>query len=503
MTATLVVEPGTDTPSRPRPGLPPVAVRCIAGVVVAKSVINLAVGGRYGWHIDELYYRAAGQHPALGHVDFPPITPLLAGVAEAVFGPSLVGLRLLAVLAGAGAVVLTALMARELGGGRVAQTVAAVAPASTLLLGSNSMFQTVSFDQLMWAGVLFVAVRLVRTGDARLWPVLGLLAGVGLMTKYTIGMLLAGLAGGLLLTGEGRARLRGRAPWLAAAIAAVIVMPNLWWQIRHGWPSVDFLSAQNPGNRDEFPPFVFVPMFLLAAGPLGLVLGAIGVRRMAGDDRFRALAVAAGLTVAGFVVTGGKPYYPAPLHLLLAAAGAVSLEAAAPRARRVALATTALLTLPAVPYYAPVLPQAAMLDIGGADVSQDYADQIGWPQLVDAVAAASHAVPSAERSRLAVLTSNYGEAGAVDLLGRDHGLPPAASPHLTYRYWAPPRPDAVWLVAVGFHDDDMDRWCESDPRTSTFTTPHGVENEESGKAIATCRLTGTFADVWRDVRRRT
>ena len=482
--------------------LTPFAVRWIGVVALLKTAVNLAVAGRYGWHIDELYYRAAGKHPALGHVDFPPITPLLAGIADVLFGASLVGLRSLAVLAGAGALVLTALIARELGGGRVAQTIAAATVGGTLLLGSNSMFQTVSFDQLMWAGVLFVSVRLLRTGDARLWPVLGVLAGLGLMTKYTIGMLLGGLAAAFVFTDTGRARLRCRTAWTAPVIAAVLVAPNLWWQVRYGWPSVDFLTGQNPGNRGEFPPHVFVPMFLLAAGPIGLALLVIGVRRLASDDRYRLLALAAGLTVVGFVVSGGKPYYPAPLYFLFTAAGAVGLEAASRRLRRTVLVVGVALTLPAVPYYVPVLPRAAMLEIGGADVSRDYADQIGWPDLVNEIAAASEVVPPAERSHTAVLTSNYGEAGAVDLLGDRYGLPRAASPHLTYRYWNPPRPDATWLVSVGFHPAQLARWCATAPWTTTFTTPYGVENEESGTSIAVCRLKTTFAGVWRDVTRR-
>ena len=486
--------------------LRPFATRWVLLIVLAKSAVNLAVAGRYGWHIDELYYRAAGKHPALGHVDFPPITPLLAGLADLLFGPSLVGMRFLAVLAGAGAAVLTALIARELGGGSVAQTVAAAAVASTLLLGSNSMFQTVSFDQLMWAAVLYLAVRLLRTGDARLWPALGVVAGVGLMTKYTIGLLLCSwlFAHRSSLWRRGpQPRRRWQTPWAAAGIAALIVLPNLWWQVRHGWPSVDFLTHQNPGNRAEFPPHVFVPMFLLAAGPLGLGLLVVGAPRLWRDDRFRPLAVAAGLTVFAFVVTGGKPYYPAPLHFLFAAAGAVGLEAASSRARRALLIGAAALTLPAVPYYVPLLPRAAMIDIGGANVSRDYADQIGWPQLVDDIAAVYEVVPPRERERAAILTRNYGEAGAVDLLGSDHGLPRAASPHLTYRYWTPPRLGATWLVSVGFHDRDLDRWCASEAWTTRFTTPYGVENEESGASIAVCRLRGTFADVWRDVTHRT
>lgn len=495
--ATLDASPETRT-ALPR-SLAPFALRWVGGVVAVKTALSLAFAGRYGWHIDELYYFAAGKHPALGHVDFPPITPLLAGLARVLFGESLVGLRSLAILAGGGVIVVSALIARELGGGRFAQTLAAATVGSSLVLGSNTLFQTVSFDQLAWAAVLFVAVRLLRTGDVRLWPVLGAVAGVGLMTKFTIAMLLAGLAAGFLVTAGGRARLRGVGPLAAIAIAVAIFLPNLVWQIDNGWPSVDFFTSRNPGNRDAFPLPVFVVMFLFAGGPLGVALLVPGVRRLARDVRYRQLTIAAALTVVGFVVTGGKPYYPAPLHVLLAAAGAVALEAASSRRRRTTVVVSALLLLPTVPYYLPVLPLDAMLDVGGADVRKDYADQIGWPELVAAVDRAYESLPADEQQRTAILASNYGEAGAVDLLGPERGLPRAASPHLTYRYWSLPRPDATTLITVGFSANDLARWCAVPAAMTTFTTPHGVENEESGKKIAVCRLRSTFTDVWRDV----
>jgi len=135
----------------------------IAGVVLAKSALNLAVAGRYGWHIDELYYRSTGQHPMLGYTDFPPLVPMVARLAEALFGSSLVGLRLFAVMAGAGTVVVTAAIARQLGGRQWAQGIAALA-AATPTLGANAMFQTVSFDQLTWALLFLAAIRVLTLG---------------------------------------------------------------------------------------------------------------------------------------------------------------------------------------------------------------------------------------------------------------------------------------------------------------------------------------------------
>lgn len=420
----------------------------VIAVVVAKTLLQLSVLGRYGWHRDELYYLAAGRHPALGYVDFPPVVPMLAAASNHLFGTSLVGLRSFSLAAGAGVVVLVALTTRELGGGRYAQGLAAVAAAfSPMLLATNVMFQTVPFDQLAWAGLLFVSARLLRTGDARLWAVFGALAGAALMTKYTVALMLAGLALGLLAHGAGRRLLRGRWLFVGAAIACVVVLPNLWWQVEHGWVSVTFFRGQNADVRQSYPPGVYVKDVLLIAGPLGLLLAVAGLRRLARIAKWRPLLWAAAVPLVGFAMLGGKSYYGAPAFGVLFAAGAVSAEhwMGGVRRRWLRVAAPAVLVLalvPALPGILPVLPRSSMVARGLGESRTDYADEIGWPELVDSVAAAWWRLTPEERANGAVVAANYGEAGAIDLYGPARGLPPAVSGHLTYRYWAPERPDA-------------------------------------------------------------
>src|ERR671931_2286074 len=154
------------------------APRPVLVVVAAKCALNLAFAGRYGWQRDELYYAVAGRHLQGGYVEFPPLTALLSALARVLFGWSLVGFRALAILAGAATIVVAALVARELGGGRRAQTLAAVAVGfSPLLLATNGLFPPVSFDQLTTMLVLWLALRLALGHGS--WPWLGLAAGSG------------------------------------------------------------------------------------------------------------------------------------------------------------------------------------------------------------------------------------------------------------------------------------------------------------------------------------
>src|SRR2546423_2943586 len=206
-------------------------------LAAAKVGVTMAVADRYGWHRDELYYLASSRHLALGYVDYPPITPLLATLDQAIFPGSLQGLRFLTVLAGAAIIIITALIARELGGNSLAQSLAGLAVLiSPMFIGTNILFQTVSFDQLVWAVACLLFVRLLRGAAPREWLLLGLVFGIGLETKYTVIGLGVAMLVALLVTGA-RRQLASRWPWLGFGIAILLLLPNLALQGGHSWDS--------------------------------------------------------------------------------------------------------------------------------------------------------------------------------------------------------------------------------------------------------------------------
>jgi 4-amino-4-deoxy-L-arabinose transferase-like glycosyltransferase len=476
---------------------PVVAVLALAA---AKTALQLAVAGRYGWHRDELYYVDAGRHLDLGYVDFPPVTPLLSRVATAVFGDSLVGLRSLSALAGAAVVVVVALLARELGGGRGAQVLAAFLGATCpALLGADAMFQTVPFDQLAWAVIALLAVRALRDGTRGRWLAVGLAAGVALQTKYTVVLLLAGLAVGLVVTPSGRRHLRTPGPWLAGALALLVLAPNLWWQVRHGWPSVDFFNGGEGYEPGETGPGQYAGELLLLVGPAFLVLCVAGWRLLARDRRWSPLAVAAGVVVVGFLVTGGKSYYAAPIAFLLYAAGAVAASRWRRPARWSVVGGSLVTLLVAGPFILPVAGERSMVDREIYELREDYAEQVGWPELAAVVASAVRALPAEERSAAAVLTGNYGEAGAVERFG-DEDMPPVVSAHVSSRYWVTDEDrSARTLVVVGYPRSWLAPRCADLAQVGTVTNVAGVPNEEAGRPVFRCRLPGTLADIWPDV----
>ncbi|MDQ6791257.1 MAG: glycosyltransferase family 39 protein [Candidatus Dormibacteraeota bacterium] len=458
----------------------------VVGLAAVKLAVSMVFAGRYGWHRDELYYLASARHLELGYVDYPPVTPAIARLVQVVAPDSVVALRFTSVLAGALVVVLAALMARELGGGRRAQLLSALAVViSPVFVGGNFIFETVSFDQLVWALLLWLVARVLAGGDRRLWLLAGLVLGIGLETKYTVAGLGVALAAGLLLT-PGRRQLATRWPWLGATLAVIMLAPNLWWQAGHGWDSIAY-TLHHRGNTDG-PVAYWLQQGLFLVQPLLLPLVVAGAVWLWRSGTFRALTWTAILIELLFFAVGGKSYYPAPVYPLLYAAGAVWLERSVGSRllRRAWVAAAVVTTLVLTPILLPVLPADVMARSGLLKVPT-LAEMYGWPDLAHEVAAAHASLHPSERRGAMVLASNYGEAGALDLYGPGLGLPPVVSPHLTYYYWAPARMSPNVVIAVGYERQDLEPLFADVTQVGTISNSYGVANQEAGMPIFVCR----------------
>ena len=464
----------------------------VAVVVVLKTALGAAVLGRYGWQRDELYYVVAARHLSLGYVDFPPVTALLGAGGRVLFGESRVGLRALALVAGAGVVVVCALIARELGGSRRAQTIAAAAAALTIvLLAVNTLFQPVSFDFLLEAVLLWLAVRLALAPSRRRWVAVGVVLGVGLETKYTIGVLAAGLLVAAAIFRRDLLRLPDLG--IALGIALALAAPNIVWEARHQWATVRFLAGTGPSATSETRPQFLINLFIIAGVALVPVWIA-GFRRLYRDRSLRWLAWGIGLVCLVYFALGGKSYYAGPVVVVPLAAGALSVERWIRTPRRLAIAAVlaVVLTLPALPIAVPVLPAATMVRWHVVDARSDYKDELGWGSIVDGAVRAVAVRPAA-----AIIAANYGEAGALDVLGKGKGLPPTVSGNMSYRYWRPKQLGSRNVVVVGYDTASLGAVCTRYHVVTHVQIPYGVKNDEAGVPIVTCTLpSGGLDAVW-------
>jgi hypothetical protein len=478
-----------------------------AGVL---AVVLIATSGRYGFSRDELYFVQAGHHLAPGYVDQPPLTPVVARLTTSLLGGSLVGLRLPSAIAAAVVVVLTALLARELGGDRFAQVLAATSIAvGAVTLAVGHLLTTSTFDLLAWSAVSLLAARALRLGGGRSWWWVGLATGVGLENKWLVGFLTGALLLSLLVVGP-RSALRGPWPWLAAVTALAVAAPDLVWQAVHGWPQLDVSQAIAAGGSGTSQPRWVFPLFqLVLVSPVLVPVWLAGLVRLlrASDARcWRAFGVAYLLLAVVFVASGAKPYYLYGLYPVLLAAGApvvlrwVARSGPALRRRlvRVALvlaaATSAFLFLPLVP-----VEHLAATPV--VTVNPDAGETVGWPRYTRAVAEVVTGLPDRGPGTV-LLTQNYGEAGALDHDRRLLSLPPVYSGHNGYGSWGPPPEVAGPVVVVGYDAAQLHRWFASVQQAATLDNGVGLDDEEQGVPVWVCRgRVAPWAALWPSVRR--
>ncbi|MFF2082648.1 ArnT family glycosyltransferase [Nocardia sp. NPDC058176] len=435
------------------------AWRAVGVVAVVAGGLFLSRLGRYEFGGDELYFIAAGRQLAFGYADQGPVVPLLAALADVLAPGSRELLRLPALLATVASIVLAAAIAREFGGGARAQTIAAVCYACTpAAVMQAAMASTYALDAALTAGISWLFIRWVRTRADRLLVVAGLLAAVDFQVKWLAPMVWAGLAVGVAVFGP-RALLRSRGWWFGSAILVVAAVPTVVWQQRNGWPQLAMGAVVRAEQLATSGGLVTMPwQVVLVTGPLG-ALALAGIWAGLRDERLRPYRFVVPIVVVGLVgvVAGGlRPYFVVGALPGLFAAGAVFVvdRPWRPALVRGGAALTACSALLAVALVL-VLPLPGHL----LRTPTDRYDQIdtrsklfgptGWPALIDGVTTATHRIPTAERSGLAIVTENYWQAAALETLGRDRALPPVFSPNRGYGYFGTPDDDTTAILYVG------------------------------------------------------
>ncbi len=472
----------------------------VAGCVLA---ILVAFAGRYGYHRDELYFLEAGRHLAWGYPDQPPFAPLLARLMSDLDPGSVTVLRLPSAIAAAAIAPLTASLARQFGGERGAQLLAAGAIAvSLVLLGVGHTLSTTTFDLLAWVVILVISVEILRGGDERLWLAVGILAGAGLLDDDLVAFLVVALLGGIAIAGPRRTF---RSPWLWAGgiVAAGMWAPYLAWQARYGWPELTVSRGiANGASGSSTARWLFVPEQLVIVSVFLAPVWIAGLVRLfrSPELRFaRSIGWACLLLVALFVIVGGKVYYLAGIYPVLLAAGAQPTLSWTRRGRR-SLRRVALglaLALSAASSTVIALPVTPIRNLHDTRFAYDIGETVAWPTYVREIATAWNRLPASVRAHTTVLTSNYGEAGAVDRYGPAMGLPTAYSGHMGFWYWGPPPASATSVLGIGFNPGYLDWFFSSVELLSRLNNHLQVNNDEQGAPLwLASGLREPWATVW-------
>jgi hypothetical protein len=482
--------------------------RAVYALAITAIAIHVAFSGRYGYFRDELYYAACGQHLAWGYIDHAPLSPFLARLSRALLGDSLSALRFLPALAASAKVLLAGWLARELGGGKYAQFLAAfcvlLAP---IYLAFDNFFSMNAFEPVFWMACAAIVLRILNGGNPKLWLLFGLIAGLGILNKHSMLFFGSGIALGLLAT---PARKHFRQPWiwLGAGIAFLCFLPNLLWEIQNGWPTLALLHAVMGTKYVIVSPWEYVWQQTLLTHPLAAPIWIAGLWFLLRDllgKKYGVLAWAYFTVLSEMLILHGKIYYLAPAYVMLLAAGSVWIELRlVPRAGAWLRPTIAVPLLIggviAAPLAMPILPVEAAVrythfwdvqaihveNVPQGELPQLFGDMFGWPEQVRAVADVYQALPESERAQAVVLAYNYGEASAIKYFGSKLGLPQVISGHNQYWLWGPGATTGQVAVAIGFTERQLRQFYD-EVTPGASVSPQYAMPEESRLTIFVCR----------------
>jgi hypothetical protein len=444
-------------------------------LALVKLMLHLLTANNYGYFGDELYWLAMSRHLDFGYVDVPPLVAYLGAFSRWLIGDSLFAIHILPAIAGAVMVYFAGLIAREMGGGRFAQWFTAlmviVGPGWLIL---NSWFAYDPFDQLFSIILLYLVVLLLKQETSRRWISIGIIIGLGIMVKLSMMFLGFGLVVAWFLTNRRKSFITIW-PWLAALIAIIICTPFMAWQSVHGWPLIKYWHNYAQ-YRNSTAPLPFIFSSLLFVNPFVIPVVLVGLYFLLfhrEGKKYRVLGLTYLVLFVFFVSMKFEARMLASAHFPLLAAGAVWLGkiCTVPEGRRVGIdwikpVYTAILLISSIliiPLSLPVLPITAFekyfdstpdflkknIPSMGNRLPFQFTYRFGWPEMVRKIADVYHGLPEADQKKCVIWTSTYAEAGAIDLLGKNYGLPGAISNQLAYQIWGPGQGDQKVVIVFG------------------------------------------------------
>ena len=500
-------------------------IAILLGLAFIKLLVHFYTNAfaSYGIFRDELYYLACSDHPAIGYVDQPPLSIFILSFSTFLFGDSLFALRLVPAVCGAAVVVITGLIAKELGGGRFAQVIAAVASIASLnRLAMDNFYSMNSFDHLFWALAAFIIVRLIRDEQPRFWLLLGVILGLGLLNKMGVAWLGAGFFVGMLLTPH-RAWLKTKWTWITATTAFAIFLPFIIWNLTHDFAHWEFIQRATSQKYSGLTPISFIVGQILINNPASFPLWLCGLYFFffhKEGKRFRLTGIIYVVALMILILNGhSKPEYLAPAYAMLFAGGGVMLEMALARAslrwlRPAYVALIAVAGIVLAPAVLPILPVETYIRYADAmgikpttsetkqldKLPQFYADMFGWEDKVKAVAKVFHKLTPDEQRKCAIYADNYGRCAAIDFFGEKYGLPKSIGNHNNYWIWGPGIFSGEIIIVLGGALEDKQQRYQSVEVAGTATCEYCMPYENN-LSIYVCRgLKVPVDDVWKQIK---
>ena len=484
-----------------------------------KILLYVIAGSNYGYFRDELYFLACADHLAWGYPDHAPLSIFLTWLSRGLFGDQLHAIHLFPTLAGALKIIMTGLIVREFGGGRLAMFLACLCVlAAPVYLSIDLMLGMNAYEPIFWMGCVLSYIWAVKREEPRYWLLFGVCAGLGTMNKHSMVFFCIAFVVGLLLTRD-RKVFANKYIWIGAAIAFLLFLPNLIWQYQNDWATLELLrNVQTTGKNVVLLPheFIWQQAFLLL--PFTAPVWLVGLWYLLFDregKRFRTLGIAYLVTLILMIVLKAKNYYLVPIYPMLFAAGGVFIANIAARIRfgkPAVYAYAAIVVITGIvflPVAVPLMPPDTFItyqdtlgiappktEVGFDSVlPQHFADRFGWQELTEKVANVYNSLPDDERQKAAIYGANYGQAGAIDKFGAQYGLPKAISAHQSYYLWGPRDYTGEVIIVLGQRKSEVQKACATVEERDRVEHPYSMSYERYN--ILICRgLTKPLAELW-------
>jgi hypothetical protein len=441
-------------------------------LAILNVAIHLLVFNHLEYHRDELLYFSLCNHPAFGYASVPPLTGWMAWIMKTLLGYHLFAVKLLPALFSGVYVVLCSVLAESLGGKSYAQVLAAIGSIFTpFSLRVFHLYEPVFFDLFFWTLVYYVIILYMNTEKDKYLIRLGIVFGLAVLNKYLIMLLLPALFIPFLLTSWRKVFLN-KALYIGIALALLIVLPNILWQMSHHFPVFRHMSELSSNQLVHVNSLDFFKDLLLMPFAVWILIFP-GIILLIRDSRYRPIGISTVIVIVALVLLRGKGYYALGVIPVWFAAGAVYWEGVLNKIwARIALPVLIIsLTIPIIPLGLPVFHQNRLIhyfdtldkkygltlgrrfeDGSIHSLPQDYADQLGWEELTKITAEAYRQIP--DKSKAMIYAENYGQAGAISVIGKQYGLPEPVSFSDSYRYWVPRHfdPDIEYFIYI---NDDL------------------------------------------------